>query len=399
MAREREGSKRERSPGVWEVRVYRGRDPRTGKPRQASKTVHGSERDADRVLLDMLDRADVASSLNVRSVAELVDLWLEHLRDIGRAGNTVEGYEAKLRNHVLPALGKTPIEKLSALHLDRLYGAMRAAGLERSIPQVHAVVRSMLSQAVKWDLVEKNVAKQATPPTVAPVAPWAPPDETVRAFLQAVAERDADLGAYLLLTADLGARRSEPLALRWSDVDFDKAEVEVSHALEHTRTQRKAGEGPRVKDTKTHARGVIPIGGDTVEALRGVQERQRAHWVKVGVLPVKDPFVFADDKFTGDVPWRPDRVTRAVRRHRARPELAGLPEVGKVTVKSLRHFMVTSLAARGMMVEAMKRARHRSITTTQRYTAAVEARQRASADVMADVLAFKRPDEVAEASP
>ena len=36
------GTKRKRRDGVWEVRAYIGRDPLTGKPRQISKTVHGS---------------------------------------------------------------------------------------------------------------------------------------------------------------------------------------------------------------------------------------------------------------------------------------------------------------------------------------------------------------------
>jgi hypothetical protein len=32
------GSKRKRREGVWELRVYVGRDPNTGNPKQVSKT-------------------------------------------------------------------------------------------------------------------------------------------------------------------------------------------------------------------------------------------------------------------------------------------------------------------------------------------------------------------------
>jgi integrase len=386
------GTKRQRGPGVWELRVYLGRNPHTGSPIQRSRTVHGTESDAEAVLRRMLvDLEHVRGPVGtVTTIKELADEWVAHLRAVGRANATLDGYESKLRLHVLPALGRRKVDRVTALDLDRLYGEMAGKGLVRSIPQVHAVVRSMLGQAVKWDLVTRNVAQRATLPRVPSLPPWAPPEETAVAFLQAVAELDPDLGAYLLLTADLGARRSEPLALRWPDVRWEEREVEVSHAVEFTSVQRKAGVGPQVKPTKTHAQGVIPVGVDTVLALEGVRERQRAQVVDAGVVPARDAFVFADlaRDLRGTVPWRPDRVTGAVRRHRVRPELAALPEVEKVTVKSLRHFMVTSLAARGMVAEAMKRARHRNITTTQRYMSVVEARQRASADVMAEVLRF-----------
>ena len=385
-------TKRERSPGVWELRVYLGKNPHTNRTDTASRTFHGTEREASAALLrfdaEMLDRRH--ATIDVRTVAELADFWLTHLRAVGRANATIDGYRNKLTNHVLPGLGSMRVEKVSAFHLDRLYGEMTRTGLVRSVPQVHAVVRSMLSQAVKWGLVEKNAAKQATLPHVAAPAPWAPPDVTVVGFLEAVAERDPDLGAYLLLTADLGARRGEPLALRWSDVRWDDLEVDVSATVEYTSVQRAKGSGPELKPTKTHAAGVIPVGAETIDALRHVQVRQREAVKRADVIVGRDAFVFADlaRDLTGGVPWRPDRVTGAVRRLRARPEVAGLPEIDKLTVKSLRHFMCTSLAARGMMIEAQKRARHRSIVTTNRYTSVVEARKRESADVMADVLRF-----------
>jgi len=39
---------REKQPGVWEVRVCTGTDAR-GKPTQISRTVHGTERHAERL--------------------------------------------------------------------------------------------------------------------------------------------------------------------------------------------------------------------------------------------------------------------------------------------------------------------------------------------------------------
>ena len=49
-------TKRKKRDGVWEIRVYVGRDPITGKPEQVSKTVHGGAREADAALRDLIDK-------------------------------------------------------------------------------------------------------------------------------------------------------------------------------------------------------------------------------------------------------------------------------------------------------------------------------------------------------
>jgi hypothetical protein len=46
------GTKRRKREGVWEIRAYIGRDPVTGKPRQVSRTFHGSAKGAEAALRD-----------------------------------------------------------------------------------------------------------------------------------------------------------------------------------------------------------------------------------------------------------------------------------------------------------------------------------------------------------
>ena len=43
-ARRKSGTMRQRAPGHWELRAFVGRDPISGKPRQATRTFVGSER-------------------------------------------------------------------------------------------------------------------------------------------------------------------------------------------------------------------------------------------------------------------------------------------------------------------------------------------------------------------
>ena len=47
------GSMRQRR-GAWELRVYQGRDPVTGRDRYTTRTVRGSRREAERALAAMV---------------------------------------------------------------------------------------------------------------------------------------------------------------------------------------------------------------------------------------------------------------------------------------------------------------------------------------------------------
>jgi hypothetical protein len=65
---------RQRTPGVWEVRVFVGRDAR-GTPRQVSRTVHGSKRAAQRVAAELTVVPPSRSA--AVTVADVLDAWLE----------------------------------------------------------------------------------------------------------------------------------------------------------------------------------------------------------------------------------------------------------------------------------------------------------------------------------
>jgi hypothetical protein len=72
------GTRRKKQDGVWEVRVYLGRDATTGSPRQLSRTVHGSARDADAVLHDLIAKHGGGSADGIRATfSQLLDSCLE----------------------------------------------------------------------------------------------------------------------------------------------------------------------------------------------------------------------------------------------------------------------------------------------------------------------------------
>ena len=85
-----QGSLRERSPGVWQVRVALGRDPTTHRYRYAHATVHGGRRDAQREAARLVNEASKGQiPLTKETFGGLLDRWLDHIEARGRAPKTL----------------------------------------------------------------------------------------------------------------------------------------------------------------------------------------------------------------------------------------------------------------------------------------------------------------------
>jgi integrase len=83
---------REKRPGYFEVRVYAGRDPVTGRSRYATRTVRGTVKEANAVraqLLTDVDRDGITAKHTVRDLFERV---IDHLETLGREPTTIFGY-------------------------------------------------------------------------------------------------------------------------------------------------------------------------------------------------------------------------------------------------------------------------------------------------------------------
>jgi hypothetical protein len=68
---------RERSGG-WELRVYAGRDPVSGRKRYLTRRVRGGKREAQRVLAALVVEATELGAPQQGTVTELMDEWLGH---------------------------------------------------------------------------------------------------------------------------------------------------------------------------------------------------------------------------------------------------------------------------------------------------------------------------------
>jgi hypothetical protein len=71
-----QGSLRQRSAGSWELRVFIGTDPDTGRRVDRTVTIRSGRADAERELAEMVASARAVRAVGVRSsVSELLEAW------------------------------------------------------------------------------------------------------------------------------------------------------------------------------------------------------------------------------------------------------------------------------------------------------------------------------------
>jgi integrase len=222
------------------------------------------------------------------TVGRYLDRWLEDVVKPNLRASTYANYAERIRTHLAPDLGRIPLAKLTAQDVQRWLNRKGQTGRLKpvSVAGLHRIVRSALSQAVKWGLVTRNVATLVDVPRVQRVERAILDLDQARAFLAAV--KGDHLEALYSVAFAIGLRRGEALGLQWSDVDLTSGTVTIRHEL-----QRIEGTLRLMEYTKSRSsRRVIDLPEQALEALREHRRRQVEERLQAGPLWTDTGYVF-----------------------------------------------------------------------------------------------------------
>jgi integrase len=342
------GHVRRRGERSWELKYDVGNDPLTGKRRIRYIAFKGTKRAAELELARLISQNAAGEGVDPSkaTVAEFLVRWDRDWATANVGLKTLERYRQLLRLYVSPRIGAVRIQKLRAVHLNELYSTLLRCGgkdgrplAARSVGHVHRVLHRALGHAATWGIVSQNVASLVAPPPV--------PDEEIKilteqqigSILRHLEGRTLrPIVSFLLGT---GARRGEVLALRWSDVNFQKNVVRIERSLEQTKGSI------RVKAPKTkNGRRSVTISPWLAAELRSHRARQDERRLSFGVgRAPDDTHVFAtwDGKFRS-----PSRLSQ---------DFAIVADALKLdcTLHGLRHTHVSQLIAAGLDVLTISR--------------------------------------------
>jgi integrase len=91
------------------------------------------------------------------TVAEFLRGWLPAARP-SVAPTTYTMLKRSVENHLTPNIGRVPLQRLSAAHLNAMYGKLGQRLAPSTVRLHHAVIRRALADAERWQYVVRNVA-------------------------------------------------------------------------------------------------------------------------------------------------------------------------------------------------------------------------------------------------
>jgi integrase len=301
-----------RGKNSYSIAISLGKDPVTGKYKQQWVSVKGTKKDAEKRLGELLHQLDTGTFMkpDKTTLGEYLERWLKDYVVPNLSPKTAEGYEHIIRRHLIPALGGIPLTQLKPENLQRYYAEKLSRGRcdgegalsPRTVRHHHVTLHDALESAVKWGLLSRNPADGVSPPRYQRPECHTLSEDDVHTFLEAA--RQTPYFALFYTALYSGMRRSELLALRWSDIDLLLCQIYVTRTLHHLRDGDIVFRAPKT----AKGRRMIALSPSAVSILIEHKEKQKLDRAMLGIPLKDDDLVFSDLEGR---PLLPDTVTHA----------------------------------------------------------------------------------------
>ncbi|GAA4797022.1 tyrosine-type recombinase/integrase [Streptomyces sanyensis] len=409
-----EGTITKRKDGRYHAAAYVYRPDGT----RTRRFVYGRTRDevAGKLTeMQEMTRQGIPAASSTMPFGDYLTYWLATIAPERLKPATLNSYEGLSRLYIRPALGKKRLNRLSPADVRRFLADFKASCLcclrgadedrpegkrtccavgrccerrpsARTVQYAHAVLRSALQQAIREELIVRNVARIVETPTVTPKE--VRPLDIGEAKLLLKTARAHRLYALWLLLVSTGLRRGEALALTWSDVDLNAGTLRVRRNVQRIRRELIFGTPKTMRSVRT-----VSLPQRCVRALtdhRAAQERERKiagqKWRAAPGQPAELVFTTSAG-----------RVIDPRGLNRMLTILCRDAKVRRVRVHDLRHTCASLLLAQGVDARTiMETLGHSTITMTlDTYAHVMGTTLRAAADRMDDALGLETDEDTA----
>ena len=275
-----------------------------GKRHQISKTASSKGR-AEKLRTQILSELDkgILAKPNKLATGAYLEQWLKGSVASTVAPSTYGSYAYITKKYLIPALGGIKLWNLKPQHLQRLYADKMQQGLSpRSVQLMHITLHKALKNAIKTGLISRNPIDLVDPPKVERHEMKTMTEEDIGRFLDEARKGDYYTLFYIYLFT--GIRRSEALALRWSDVDLLGCQLSIN------KTMQFLNKKVTFKSPKTaNSRRLVALSPSTSVVLRLHREAQNKIRKYKEESPVSDDdLVFCQSDGS---PYLPNTISHA----------------------------------------------------------------------------------------
>lgn len=168
-----------------------------------------------------------------------MQIWLENYKCKLVKATSYYGYQNVFETHILDSyIGRIPLKKLTTTILQGFYNEKLTNGRRdgkgalspTTVKRIHILIKSCLEQAVKNEMLSKNVSKAVILPPKSKMEFTPFTVDEVHKLLES-AKKDSHIFPLLILEVYTGLRKGELLGLQWQDIDFENKKLFVRHNL------------------------------------------------------------------------------------------------------------------------------------------------------------------------
>lgn len=331
------------------------------------------------------------------------DLWLTDYAEKQLELTTTDIYKILLDKHITPAIGNIKLAKIQPANLNKLYNTLLKERKDKkeggysptTIKRVHALISSILSTAVRWNVLLENPCERVSPPKQTRNSRDVKffTLEECSVFLAAVdtqlSEEKISLQhkVFFHLALFCGMRRGELIALEWSDFDFTKKSVNINKS-----TGLVDGKAITKSTKNKSSERIVSVPESVVLLLKQYQIQQYKYRLSIGSHWQGNNNVFIQLTGKQMYPSSPYGVFKDVlRRYNESADAKDL-KLPDIPLHGLRHTSATLLISKNMDIRTVSgRLGHAQTSTTMNiYSHSLQTMDVKASDTLEDL--FKKKE-------
>ena len=284
------GSKRKQGKDSWRLTISMGKNPDADKYDKYQETFKGKGPDADKRIIELINQFEKGIDIDPKKLtfSEYLDKWLKDFGRTNLAPRTLENYESIIEKHLKPELGKIQLSKLTPAQLRDFYTKSLTEGrvdtkkktkgnalTANTVRHFHRLIHLALKQAVRWELVFRNVADVVDAPKQSSENEESKKlvfltEKEIETLFKTLKPTYVYLPAYIAVNT--GMRLGEVLGLRWQDIDLENKTLTIGQILQVVKREIKFRNKAKTKGSKR----TIDLPDNPIAALKKEAKLQEA---------------------------------------------------------------------------------------------------------------------------